>query len=607
LVATINGASRVLLQLVNGVLDFSKIEAGKLELEQVPFDLHALVNGICRMLRTQADAKGIRLHATILPEVPANLIGDPHHLRQVLINLAGNAIKFTDHGYVAIEVSLVAEEPAGARVRIAVRDTGIGIPADSLERVFESFAQADASTTRRFGGTGLGTTIAKQLVELMGGRIGVESVVGEGSTFWIEVPFARLPSSEDAPVAGRLVLASFGASARSALHAATAPAGWQIDDVGDIEGAVKAVASSSADAPVSCVIVYAPTAAAAQAIAPRYYAGTTRARPPLILCVEQLTAPEQSVCLAVGYASILAAPWEAHLVTNALRAALAIDAPPPLAPANPASGAPADAAIYRVLVADDAPVNLAVARAVLERAGHEVTCVESGEAAMDTAAQDARGFDVLLLDLHMPGADGLATTKFIRLLNRIEARDMPIVMLTADATPEAEQDSLAAGANTLLGKPVDPKELLRTIEKLCSARKRVGRPSGTGALPNHAEALRACAEIDREVLEQLEKLGASNGFVSRLLADYLRDTEAQMDAAQRALEAGRVDELREALHAIKGASGSVGAVGMARVCTEIRALEDQTVCESAGDIIAVLRASLAATRPALEQYQRTSV
>ncbi len=188
---TLRGSSRILIGLIEDVLDFSKIEAGKVVLEKTDFDLHALVNSTCRIVATQAASKGVEFVVSIMPEVPPAVRGDPHYLRQVLINLAGNAVKFTERGSVAVHVSAQGEVNNSVRLKVSIRDTGIGIAPDAQKHVFDSFTQADQTTTRRFGGTGLGTTIAKQLVELMGGRIGLESAVGLGSTFWFHRAFRR--------------------------------------------------------------------------------------------------------------------------------------------------------------------------------------------------------------------------------------------------------------------------------------------------------------------------------------------------------------------------------------------------------------------------------
>src|SRR3990167_9114609 len=225
---TLRGSSRLMLGLVEDVLDFSKIEAGRLALEKADFDLHALVNSPCRIVAAQAAARGIEFLVSIMPEVPPAVRGDPHHLRQILINLAGNAVKFTDRGSVTVHVSAQSETETRVRLKFSIRDTGVGIAPEAQARIFESFTQADQSTTRRFGGTGLGTTIAKQLVELMGGRIGLESAVGLGSTFWFETELDKQPEragSGSGELAGaRVLLVDFPQAQREALEQALS--GW---------------------------------------------------------------------------------------------------------------------------------------------------------------------------------------------------------------------------------------------------------------------------------------------------------------------------------------------------------------------------------------------
>src|SRR4029453_17350523 len=226
---TLRGSSRVMLGLVDDVLDFSKIEAGKVLVEKTDFDLHALVNSTCRIVSAQAAAKGVEFVVSIMPEGPPAGRGDPHPLRQVLINLAGNAVKFTEKGSVTVHVSVQAETDAMVRLKFSIRDTGIGIPPEAQAKIFESFAQADESPTRRFGGTGLGTTIAKQLVGLLGGGIGLESAPGLGSTFWVEVELDKQPERAGAGSGGelggaRVLLVGFPLPERSALEEALA--GW---------------------------------------------------------------------------------------------------------------------------------------------------------------------------------------------------------------------------------------------------------------------------------------------------------------------------------------------------------------------------------------------
>jgi two-component system sensor histidine kinase RpfC len=244
---TLRGSSRVMLGLIEDVLDFSKIEAGKVVLERTEFDLHALVNSTCRIVAAQAAAKGVEFVVSLMPEVPPAVRGDPHHLRQVLINLAGNAVKFTDAGSVTVHVSVQAETESSVRLKFSIRDTGIGIAPEAQSKIFDSFTQADQSTTRRFGGSGLGTTIAKQLVLLMGGRIGLESAIGLGSTFWIEIDLEKQPEHAEAAsgdLAGaRILLVGFPPQERAAMEEALGGWGAAATAVASVEDGVARLVS----------------------------------------------------------------------------------------------------------------------------------------------------------------------------------------------------------------------------------------------------------------------------------------------------------------------------------------------------------------------------
>src|SRR5947208_4820221 len=258
---TLRSSSRLMLAQVDDVLDFSKIEAGKLTLEKTDFDLHALVNSTCRILAAQAAAKGVEFVVSLMPEVPPAVRGDPHYLRQVLINLAGNAVKFTERGSVTVHVSAQSETESSVRLKFSVRDTGIGIPPEAQASIFESFAQADQSTTRRFGGTGLGTTIAKQLVGLMGGKIGLESAVGLGSTVWVELQLEKQPERVGAgtgELAGaRILLVGFPEAQREPLDRALAGWGATPVAVADVdEGVTRLVAEISLAKPYHSAVLY---------------------------------------------------------------------------------------------------------------------------------------------------------------------------------------------------------------------------------------------------------------------------------------------------------------------------------------------------------------
>src|SRR5258706_2192337 len=324
---TLRSSSRVMMGLVEEVLDFSKIEAGKLVLERTDFDLHALVNSTCRILSSQAASRGVEFVVSIMPEVPPSVRGDAHHLRQVLINLAGNAVKFTEHGTVTVHVSSQAETEAGVRLKFSVRDTGIGIAPEAQQRIFESFTQADQTTTRRFGGTGLGTTIAKQLVELMGGRIGMESAVGLGSTFWFETELEKQPERAGA-VAGelagaRVLLVGFPQAQRELLEQSLSGWGATPVAVGSVdEGVTRLIAEISLAKPYHSAILFSE--GKDLQLAQRFRRAAPNPAPPVVLAMQRTAADiPRFAALSAGFGAVLEVPFEKRQLFNVLHSVTA--------------------------------------------------------------------------------------------------------------------------------------------------------------------------------------------------------------------------------------------------------------------------------------------
>jgi len=433
---TLRGSSRVMLGLVEDVLDFSKIEAGKLTLEKIDFDLHALVNSTCRIVSAQAAAKGVEFVVSLMPEVPPAVRGDPHHLRQVLINLAGNAVKFTEKGSVTVHVSVQGETPSAVRLKFSIRDTGIGIAPEAQARIFDSFTQADDSTSRRFGGTGLGTTIAKQLVALMGGRIGVESAIGLGSTFWVEVELEKQPERAETgagELAGaRILLVGFPAAARASLEEART--GWGATPVAveTIEqGAARIVAEISLAKPYHSALLY--SAAEDLGLAQRFRRAVPDPAPGAVLAVPSEAGVRRFQVLSSGFAALLELPFDKRQLFNVLHSVSAgeqvHEGVVRLRDYAQRGGATRK---LHVLVADDNATNREVLGKILERAGHGVTLANDGEQALD--AIDRGGHDLVILDRNMPGMSGIDVLQAMRLTMRARER-LPVIMLSADVTP----------------------------------------------------------------------------------------------------------------------------------------------------------------------------
>ena len=599
---TLRGSSRVMLGLIEDVLDFSKIEAGKVVLEKTDFDLHALVNSTCRIVSAQAALKAVDFVVSIMPEVPPAVRGDPHHLRQVLINLAGNAVKFTERGSVTVHVSVQAENEAAVRLKFSIRDTGIGIAPEAQSKIFESFTQADQSTTRKFGGSGLGTTIAKQLVQLMGGRIGVESAIGLGSTFWFEIDLEKQAEQAGAALgdlaAARVLLVGFPARERAALEDALASWGALPSAVPSVEeGVARLVAEISLARPYHSALLYA--SGEDLKLAQRFRRAAPNPAPPTILAVPREADVRRFEVLASGFASVLELPFDKRRLFNVLHS---VNAGEELQEGVVRLQDYARRGValkkLRVLVADDNPTNREVAGKILERSGHTVTVVNDGEQALD--AMEREQHDIVLLDRNMPGMGGIEALAALRLMTRGRSR-IPVIMLSADVTPEAKREALDAGADAFLPKPIEAIRLLDEIQRLAA---------GTGTpreAPAPAALARAAAQapvpvVNAETLSHLEELGASPAFVERLIGVFLADSAALLARIEKVLAGRDYHEFRSLLHAMKGSSASIGTDRLTRACTNLGNLSDAELRLQAPGLLRTLTDEVSAARAELETY-----
>jgi len=569
---TIQASARTLLSLIENILDISKIEAGKLVLETTDLDLHSLTHSTAAMLAPQAHAKGLEFMVHIAPETPFLLRGDPLHLRQVLINLIGNAIKFTEHGSVEIRVRLLEEGAVRARLHFEVVDTGIGITPQAQARIFESFTQADESTTRRFGGTGLGTTIARQLIELMGGEIGVRSVPGAGATFWFELAMEKQPLPAHA-VASRPTLASSRVLLVSTDAGQCAPLlenlkSWAVESA-TVANAAQAFASlvnaAQRNRPYHTVLVDQPHLD----VYPIQFAAAVRAEPSLkqlslVLLHSVQDDMDADRYLKAGYASVLQAPVEKRLLFNALHAAGAtqLESQDVVRLVDHYRGAePGRTPGLRILVAEDNPTNQKVIRKILESVGHRPQLVDNGEQALEALGHES--FDLAILDMQMPVMGGLDAIKIFRFAN--PQTTLPFLVLTANATTEARKECQEAGASAFLTKPIDPKALLAQIATLVP--QSAGRAAS--ASPEQPVEAQAGQSLNAATLASLESLGKRSDFVIRLIHGFLEDTEALLGKMQQALLEQRYNEFKDIAHALKGSSGSVGAEALHQIATGI--------------------------------------
>lgn len=471
-------SSHALQGLLNDILDLSKIEAGRMELEQIPFDVRDVVGDACRLLAVQATRKGLELLCHVRPDVPEELIGDPNRVRQVVVNLVGNALKFTEQGEVVVRVELTpaAEDTTASAsgqhtvtLHLSVRDTGIGIPAEKQQTIFEAFRQSDSSMTRRFGGTGLGLSISSQLVSLMGGRIWVESQPGVGSTFHVAVPFVvhKVRNPTDAPLKGcRVMVVSEHSEARQDYVETLTAGGATVFAPASIEAALidlhwhqeaRRCVMVSGDAASYDVAILDVGIHAEQLLelAGHLTTGRLTQELPVVVLLPAGRIADVDRCREMGLQHCLTKPvkrrelWD--IVVSAVKQAANEDRQRP--EPRPA----ADATPLRILVADDSPVNQAVAVGLLELLGHQVETADNGRAAFEAWQQHT--FDVIFLDLEMPELDGLSTARLIRERESLSGGHTPLFAMTAHAIQGFCEQCLAAGMDGYITKPILPKEL----------------------------------------------------------------------------------------------------------------------------------------------------
>ncbi|MBL6456596.1 response regulator [Belnapia sp. T6] len=589
---TIDTAAKSLLSLINGILDFSRIEAGRATTRPESFALPALLQEVRALLLAQARQKGLRLALHVTARTPVRITSDRSHLRDILLNLAGNAVKFTERGAVTIAVDAEVVRPGCLRLRCEVSDTGIGISAEARARIFQRFTQADETIVNRFGGTGLGLAICKGLVELLDGEIGVESSPGEGSLFWFTAEMPVEPESEVAEAlgglgvlvvsraggaAGRLAGRLQAAGAQAAIHAVTEAGMAGLWDPAD--GVTAPPLHLLACIPARRLMALAASPPSAEALAEL----------PLIALGDGMPDGLPGLGLRRQALMLLPADPPAPALIRALSYAGA-----QVQEAGEAMAQPAEAVtLRRILVADDNRVNRAVMQKILERAGHSVTLVEDGEAALD--ALETAKFDLVLMDVNMPGLDGIAATKLYR-FTALGRPHVPIIGVTADAGPEAARNSREAGMDACLVKPIEPAQLLEAV----AAYGKQSVPPPPAALPPPVSTTGPTEALDPKVVTALEALGGRD-FATGLTRDFLEDAEREMERLRLAVQRGDVQQFRTAAHALRSSAANIGALGIFELSGTAEATSPGDLASGGPRQLALLAVELARVRRASER------
>jgi PAS domain S-box-containing protein len=580
---TVHRSGEALLGIINDILDFSKIEAGRLELEPGPFALREMLAETLKAVAPLAHGKGLELAYEVRPDVPDDLVGDTGRLGQIVLNLVGNAIKFTQHGEVAVRVDA---EPAGAdavTLRVAVQDTGIGIPPDKLEIIFDAFAQADASTTRQFGGTGLGLAICRRLVEQMQGRLWVESEVGRGSTFLFTVllPRAKEPAPRQiaAPLdtlRGLAILAcDDNATNRRLLEAVLGSWGVAATVVADGASALAALERArAAGTPFRLILLDARMPDLdGFAVAERIRRDPTLADVTVMLLTSDVLSGDLARCRDLGIARHLVKPIAPSDLLVALLRALGqkidVTAAPALADLEP--GPESAARRLHVLIAEDNAVNQLLIARLLEKFGHVAVLASNGQEAVE--AFERQSFDLVLMDVQMPVMDGLTATEAIRRWEGLhpERRRMPIMALTAFALQGDRERCLAAGMDDYLTKPIKPAELSAALERLAGHRR--AATAGRSPEPPSAPAASAPATAGGFDLETaLAYVDGDRDLLDELLGIFAEDTPTRMEKIRGAIAAGDPAELMREAHTLKGPLKALGATTAAQLAQDLETL-----------------------------------
>ena len=611
LVKTLRNSGRILLKLIENVLDFSKIESGKLIAKIVDFDLHSLINNTMDMFASQAEKKGLRLHMHASPETCFLLRGDAQHLRQVIINLVGNAIKFTRTGVVELRVSTLSQNTTSARLRFEVIDTGIGIPQESQQDIFESFTQAHANISSSYGGTGLGTTISKQLVQFMGGQIGLHSEVGKGSVFWFELPFEKQPESrvlDELPTLRqiRVIGAGMPGSEQAAVANHLSSWGARFEHAESPAQLFKLLGQTASDGLHNHVVLCRPQTLGmdAREFATHIWAEYSTSNVSLILIVSDSAGNDQEELLKLGYSCLLKSPIDKTLLFNALHGALPSEAVSPevVSFVEHYERSSHEKRRLNILVAEDNATNRKIISKILEYAGHSVDLVENGDLALDML--ENKHYDLAIMDMHMPVMAGLEALKIYRMSNRTEPR-MPFAILTASATVEARSECEAAGVDAFLTKPIDAHTLLDTVALLTSTvnnatdtQRSDPMSRGTGEPPAVDELL-----INKKTLHHLRLLGAmSDNFLDSVIHGFFLEGEQLLEAMNKALQQHEYVQFKELAHALKGSSGNLGAEALFQICREISYSNHADLQASADNLLKKARDSFNDTRQAMIRY-----
>ncbi|MFS8883453.1 response regulator, partial [Synechococcus sp. R55.3] len=597
-VETIRVSGDALLTLINDILDFSKLEAGEMELEILDFDLRSCLEEVADLFAPTAHAKGLELAVLMPPEVPRYLRGDASRLRQILNNLVSNAIKFTHRGEVVIQAEVLQETATHVHLKLSVRDTGIGIPAAAQSKLFQPFSQVDASTTRKYGGTGLGLAICKQLTELMGGTISLQSQEGQGSTFSVELTLERQPYAQQlaqpsarVPVdlqGKRLLVVDDNATNRKILRCQATAWGMVVEEAENAYQAMDKLRQAVREGrPFSLAVLDMQMPEVDGETLGRWIKADPQLAETQLVMMTSLGLGEHSRRAAeIGFAAYLVKPVKQSRLQEALAMALGkssglstslLGIGPPLSQTTPMADRPQQS--LRILLAEDNPVNQKVALRQLESLGYKADVVANGQEVLDLLQKVS--YDLILMDCQMPVMDGYEATRRLRQQERRSGHRTVVIAITANAMQEDRERCLQAGMDDYLSKPVLKEDLQRLLNHWSQV---IAQSAGGSSNQAASEAASPASPaesrdpssptqpypIDSAYLDQVS--GGDRGFQRELLQVFIQDCEDQLPQLRQAIAGYDAERMRRIAHRLKGASSNVGANAFCQVVRELEHL-----------------------------------
>jgi PAS domain S-box-containing protein len=627
-------SAEALLTLLNDILDFSKIEAGRLELETINFDLRNVVEDVAYTLARRAQDKGLEVVCLIHPDLASDLKGDPGRLRQILVNLLGNAIKFTHFGEIVVQAEPVEETDTHVVIHFAVNDTGVGIPSDRLTAIFDRFTQADGSTTRQYGGTGLGLAICKQLVDAMGGRIGVESKPGVGSTFWFEIPLAKQSREKrnTAPLAlkpvnlmqARILIVDDNQTNRVVLTKNVEALGSRVDSVASGARALEVLrkAHRSGD-PYHLVLLDMQMPGMDGEQTARAIKSDPSAKDVKIIVLTSMGQRGDAVRLeALGCSGYLLKPVKQQMLFDAVIAVWSSEKEESRSLVTRHTLSEKRKLGLRLLLAEDNSINQKLAMVLLQKAGYSVDAVENGRQALEQAK--ANQYSAILMDVQMPDLDGLEATHLIREWEKTTGQHIPIIAMTAHAMEGDRERCLDAGMDDYVSKPLEPKVLFSALDRWAQTNSNTSgenaddlqdysssvqlvsmdmddglfgedSPSASSATGKPASAIKAVSPPDALPVDfdaALFRFSDDRDFMMEMFKEYMEHLPGRLEEFHAALGEGDTSRIARLAHNLKGISLNFSVNQLANVALALEEVGKREDMTHASDLIAQLEAEV---------------